>query len=137
MAGAYSAALPNSKVVIKYNNKNFNINELEPELRAHINYLNFIKNDFNKGGKLFETLYQGVTSNKMLTVDLAGIHAEVIATNEVIIQLKQINEFSGIQDLDKIHVLVKGKVSSRGYENMCRCSNCFQILYGVKTIGNK
>lgn len=73
----------------------------------------------------------------MLTVDLAGIHAEVIATNEIIVQLKLINEFNGIQDLNKIHVLVKGKVSSRGYENMCRCPHCFQILDGVKTIGNK
>ena len=91
-----------------------------------------IKDDFDAKGKLYTTLYTGVPADKMLTADIAGIHAEVLAINDVIIQLKAINKFS---DLSDIKVLVKGKVNSvRGYENMCRCPHCFHITNGVNTI---
>ncbi len=137
MAGAYSPDLLNSDVVIKYNTKTADITALEPEIRQHIEYLQLIKNDFDAGGKLYQKLYSNVPNGKMLTADKAGIHAEVLAVNEVIKQLKYAGKFNGIQDLNKIEVLVKGKVSSRGLENMCRCPHCFHIIDGVKTIGNK
>lgn len=137
MAGAYSPDLPSSDVVIKYNTKTADITALEPELRQHIEYLQLIKDDFDAGGKLYQKLYSNVPSGKMLTADKAGIHAEVLATNEVVKQLKVAGKFNGIQDLNKIKVLVKGKVSSRGLENMCRCPHCFQIIDGVKILGNQ
>ena len=137
MAGAYSPDLSNSQVVIRYNTNGFDASILEPELRQHLEYLNLIKLDFEKKGKLFEKLYTGVPANKMLTANAPGMHAEVLATNEIIKLLKLENKFTGIQDLNKIHVLVKGKVSSRGFQNMCRCPHCFQIINGVKVIGNQ
>lgn len=59
----------------------------------------------------------------------------MLATNEVIKQLKTAGKFSGIEDLNKIEVLVKGKAVSFG--NMCRCPHCFHIIDGVKMIGNQ
>ncbi len=56
------------------------------------------------------------------------------STNIVIKQLKQAGKFNGIQDLNKVHVLVKGRAS---FGNMCRCPHCFQIIDGVKMIGNQ
>ena len=134
MAGAYSPDLPTSNVTIKYNDKNFNVSYLEDELKQHLEYLQMIKNDFDNGGKLYQKLYSNVPEFKIQNAEIAGTHAEVIATNEVIIQLKADNKFSGIQDLNKIHVLVKGRAS---LGNMCRCPHCFQILDGVKMIGNQ
>ncbi|HRG53180.1 MAG TPA: hypothetical protein PLL00_10120 [Bacteroidia bacterium] len=137
MAGAYSPDLPNSQVVIKYNTNNFDVSTLEPELQRHLEYLKLIKNDYEKGGKLFQKLYTGVPEEKMMTANIPGMHAEVLATNEVIKQLKYAKKFNGIEDLKKIHVLVKGKVSSRGFENMCRCPHCYQIIDNVNIIGNE
>ena len=135
MAGAYSSDLPNNAVVIKYNNKNFDINTLEPELKQHLGYLKLIKDDFDKGGKLYNKLYSNVPLQKIENAASPGIHAEVIATNEIIKQLKQAGKFKSIQDLNKIQVLVKGKLSS--IKNMQRCPHCFHILDGVKMIGNQ
>jgi hypothetical protein len=134
MAGAYSPDLPNSNVTIKYNDKNFNVSSLEPELKKHLEYLQMIKNDFDNGGKLYQKLYSNVPEFKIQNAEIAGTHAEVLATNEVIKQLKQAGKFNGIQDLNKIQVLVKGRAS---LGNMCRCPHCFQILDGVKMIGNQ
>ena len=133
VAGAYSPEL-GGNVVLKYNDKNFNVNLLEPELKQHLDYLTMIKNDFDKGGSLYQKLYSNVPLEKIQNAGLAGTHAEVLATNEVIKQLKQAGKFNSIQDLNKVHVLVKGRPS---FGNMCRCPHCFQIIDGVKMIGNQ
>ncbi len=119
---------------MKYNDKNFNVSLLEPELKQHLDYLTMIKNDFDKGGNLYQKLYSNVPLEKIQNAGLAGTHAEVLATNEVIKQLKQAGKFNSIQDLNKVHVLVKGRAS---FGNMCRCPHCFQIIDGVKMIGNQ
>lgn len=93
-----------------------------------------INQDFDKGGKLYEKLYSNVFFEKIQNAGDVGKHAEVLATNEVIKQLKAVGKFNGIQDLNKVHVLVKGRVA---FGNMCRCPHCFQILDGVKMIGNQ
>jgi hypothetical protein len=136
IAGAYSPEL-GGNVVLKYNDKNFNVSLLESELKQHLDYLTMIKNDFDKGGNLYQKLYSNVPLEKIQNAGLAGTHAEVLATNEVIKLLKNApggSKFNGIQDLNKIHVLVKGR-STLG--NMCRCPHCFQIIDGVKMIGNQ
>ncbi|MFQ3577074.1 MAG: hypothetical protein SNJ77_11630 [Cytophagales bacterium] len=107
VAGAYSPEL-GGNVVLKYNDKNFNVSLLEPELKQHLDYLTMIKNDFDKGGSLYQKLYSNVPLEKIQNAGLAGTHAEVLATNEVIKQLKQAGKFNSIQDLNKVHVLVKG-----------------------------
>jgi hypothetical protein len=132
IAGAYSPEL-GGNVVLKYNDKNFNVNLLEPELKQHLDYLAIIKNDFDKGGNLYQKLYSNVPLEKIQNAGLAGTHAEVLATNEVIKQLKKAGKFNSIQDLNKVYVLVKGRPS---FGNMCRCPHCFQIIDGVKMIGN-
>jgi hypothetical protein len=133
IAGAYSPEL-GGDVVLKYNDKNFNLNSLEPELKQHLDYLQLIKDDFDKGGKLYEKLYTNVPLEKIQNAGEAGKHAEVLATNEVLKQLKSSGKFNSIQDLNKIYVLVKGRPS---FGNMCRCPHCFQIIDGVKMIGNQ
>jgi hypothetical protein len=133
VAGAYSPEL-GGNVVLKYNDKNFNVNLLEPELKQHLDYLTMIKNDFDKGGSLYQKLYSNVPLEKIQNAGLAGTHAEVLATNEIIKQLKQVGKFNSIKDLNKVHVLVKGRPS---FGNMCRCPHCFQIIDGVKMIGNQ
>ena len=133
VAGAYSPEL-GGNVILKYNDKNFNVNLLEPELKQHLDYLTMIKNDFDKGGKLYEKLYTNVPLEKIQNAGEVGKHAEVLATNEVIKQLKATGKFNSVEDLNKIHVLVKGRPS---FGNMCRCPHCFQIIDGVKMIGNQ
>jgi hypothetical protein len=133
LAGAYSPEL-GGNVILKYNDKNFNINLLEPELKQHLEYMTMIKNDFDKGGKLYEKLYTNVPLEKIQNAGEVGKHAEVIATNELIKQLKIAGKFNSIQDLNKIYILVKGRPS---FGNMCRCPHCFQIIDGVKMIGNQ
>ena len=93
-----------------------------------------IKNDFDAGGKLYEKLYTNVPLEKIRNANVPGRHAEVLAVNEVIKQLKHVGKFNGIQDLNKIYVLVKGRPA---FGNMCRCPHCFQIIDGVKMIGNQ
>lgn len=121
-------------MILKYNDKNFNVNLLEPELKQHLDYLTMIKNDFDKGGKLYEKLYTNVPLEKIQNAGEVAKHAEVLATNEVIKQLKAVGKFNSVEDLNKIHVLVKGRPS---FGNMCRCPHCFQIIDGVKMIGNQ
>ncbi len=132
VAGAYADEL-GGDVVIRYNNNNFDIDLLEPELKQYLDYLQMIKSDFDAGGNLYQRLYSNVTPEKIRNAGLVGKHAEVLATNEVIKQLKQAGRFNGIQDLNKIEVLTK----SRRFGNMHRCPHCFQILNGVRMIGNQ
>jgi len=133
IAGAYSPEL-GGNVELKYNDKNFNVDLLEPELKQHLDYLGMIKQDFDKGGDLYQKLYSNVPIEKMQNAGEVGKHAEVLAPNEVIKQLKLAGKFNGIQDLNKVYVLVKGRAA---FGNKCRCPHCFQILDGVKMIGNK
>ncbi|MCA6392172.1 MAG: hypothetical protein IM607_12360, partial [Cytophagales bacterium] len=133
LAGAYSPDL-GGNVVIKYNDIGFNTSTLEPELKIHISYLSLIKMDLDNGGNLYQKLYTNISHEKLLVAGDVGKHAEVIAVNEVIKQMKVAGKFSGLQDLNKIHVLVKGRPA---YGNMCRCPHCFHITNGVKMIGNQ
>ncbi len=132
-AGACSPDLPAEMVVIKYNNKNFDVSKLQPELRQHLAYLDLIYKDAGLGGNLFEKLYRGVDRTKLNFANIPGIHAEVLAVNEVIIQLKAANKFTSIADMSKIRVLVRGNP----YGNMCRCPHCFFLTFDAKTVANQ
>jgi len=134
VAGAYSHELGGS-VIIRYNNRSFDVNQLEPELKQYVDYLQMIKNDFDTGGNMYKNLYSNVPELKIQNAGAAGFHAEVLATNEVVRRLKAAGKFNGMKDLNKIEVLVKGKSASFG--NMCRCPHCFYITDGVKMIGNQ
>jgi hypothetical protein len=134
LAGAYSPDLEDGTVAIAYNVKTFNVTTLEKELQDPLDYLVFIKEDYDKGGKLYQTLYSNVPWKKIENAGIPGAHAEVLAVNEIVKLLKKANKFHSISDLGKIHVLVKG-ISK--YGNMCRCPHCFQILYDVIMIGNQ
>jgi hypothetical protein len=140
LAGAYCPKLESQKgyVSLKYNDPNFSVQTLQPELQQHIDYMNFIRSDaVDGGGTLFEKLYAGVTQRKLFAADFAGIHAEVQAVNEIITLMKAEGKFNSMEDLKDIYVLVRGpKIKGAANSNMIRCPHCYRILLGVTMVGN-
>ncbi|SHM83372.1 hypothetical protein [Chitinophaga sp. CF418] len=140
LAGAFCPKLTKEKgfVSLKYNNPDFDVATLEPELRTHLDYLNFIRDDAEAGGKIFEKLYTNIKKTKLLAADKAGIHAEVQAVNEIIKKMKAEGLFNSLEDLKDIRVLVRGpKMKNLGTNtNMIRCPHCYRILLGVNMVGN-
>jgi len=64
----------------------------------------------------------------------AASHAEVLALDAVIKEMKRAGIYSSKADLDKVSILVKGKGD---WGNMSRCPHCFHLTDGVKMIGNQ
>jgi hypothetical protein len=138
MAGAYCDEL-GGEVVVKYNLSSsekaaFNFNNLDPIIRDHIDYLNFIREDALNGGKLYEKLYSGVSKDKLIAAGEAASHAEILAMDEIIKKMRTQGIFKSKADLSKIKILVKGK---KEWGNMCRCPHCYQLSSDVKMIGNE
>ena len=117
------------------------VEDLEPELQEHIEYLDFIREDYKAHKALDQTSKKGVFNkllniakgkeNKLIQAGKPGSHAEVQVVNEIIKKLRQKGEQI---NLEEIFLYVKNK-SNR---NMCRCPNCFYILKDkVKMIGNE
>ncbi|MFL0112491.1 hypothetical protein V2594_06615, partial [Tenacibaculum maritimum] len=137
MAGAYCPEL-GGDVIVKYNlttaeKVTFNYNNLEPVIKDQIDYMNLIRQDALDGGNLYEKLYTGVTKNKIIAAGDAASHAEVLALDALIKEMKIAGIYSSKADLSKISVLVKGKGS---WGNMCRCPHCFHLTDGVNMIGH-
>ena len=138
MAGAYCDEI-GGNVVVKYNlspaeKSSFNYNSLDPIIKEHIDYLNFIRQDALKNGKLFEKLYTGVSKDKLIAAGDAASHAEILALDEIVKSMRLQGKFNSRSDLSKIQILVKGKGE---WGNMCRCPHCYQLSNGVKMIGNE
>jgi hypothetical protein len=138
MAGAYCDEI-GGNVVVKYNlspaeKVSFNYNNLDPIIKEHIDYLNFIRQDALNNGKLYEKLYSGVSKDKLIAAGDAASHAEILALDDVVKNMRAQGKFNSRADLSKIQILVKGKAE---WGNMCRCPHCFQLSNGVKMIGNE
>jgi len=138
MAGAYCAEL-GGDVIIKYNlttaeKLSFNYTKLEPIIKNKIDYMNLIRQDAVKGGKIYEKLYSGVSKNKLLAAGEAASHAEVLALDALIKEMKKAGIYRTSTDLSKISVLVRGKGT---WGNMCRCPHCFHLTDGVNMMGNR
>ncbi|WP_407265715.1 hypothetical protein [Tenacibaculum maritimum] len=125
------------------NERKFNklVEGLEPELREHVEYLDFIREDFKAHKALDQESKKGVHNkllniakgkeNKLIQAGKPGSHAEVQVVNEIIKKLRQKGENI---NLEEIFLYVKNKNN----RNMCRCPNCFYILKNkVKMIGNE
>lgn len=137
-AAATSPELKNPVVVLRKNDKTFEVTKLEDELQESIDYLNLIRDDMLEKGNLYQKLYTNISETKLKFAGRPGIHAEVLATNEIIKQLKFEGKFKSLADLKKINVMVKGfDRQANAFTNMCRCPHCFHILPDVNIFGNK
>jgi len=137
MAGAYCQQM-GGDVVIKYNLSTaekavFDYDKLDPIIKNSVDYLNLIRQDALKDGNLYEKLYTGVSLDKIIAAGDAASHAEVLAMDEVVKQMRAKGLFNSATDLSKIKILIKGKGE---WGNMCRCPHCYQLSNGVQMIGN-
>jgi len=109
---------------------------LEKELQPNIGFLKektkFVavqsvsaQNTYNFSERVSEYLANGGGD--------AASHAEVLALDALIKEMKIAGVYSSKADLSKISVLVKGKGS---WGNMCRCPHCFYLTDGVNMIGH-
>ncbi|WP_159280653.1 hypothetical protein [Tenacibaculum maritimum] len=102
MAGAYCPEL-GGDVIVKYNlttaeKVTFNYNNLEPVIKDQIDYMNLIRQDALDGGNLYEKLYTGVTKNKIIAAGDAASHAEVLALDALIKEMKIAGIYSSKAD---------------------------------------
>ncbi|WP_155761331.1 hypothetical protein [Flavobacterium columnare] len=118
------------------------INTLNPFLRKHIEYMDFIRKDCSDGnnGNLFEKLYAGrISQKKINNAQRPGIHTEVQILNELI-KDKTINS---VQDIQALNIMIVVKIKAKNFENsddhqhMCTCPHCFYITQGVNFIKNE
>ncbi len=129
VSGAYSSDLP-EVVKVMHTDHEFNTDLLEPELKERVNYVNMIFQDTINGGKLFETLYSGVSREQIIEAGRPGTHSEVLAINELIKELKKAGKFTSMEDLHKVTILTKGQTDNGEFQ-LKFCVNCFYILHEI------
>lgn len=143
-----SGSSNNGDVIVRYNRKKYNNikleandeayksfvnNELDPFLKQHVEYMDFIRKDNMIGkGSLYKKLYgNSVTENKLINMQRPGIHAEVLTLNSLI-KGKNVKSINDIKRLN-IKIVVKGKK----HGHMATCPHCFIITHGVDMINIK
>ncbi|WP_435262410.1 hypothetical protein [Tenacibaculum sp. nBUS_03] len=135
-------------VIVTYNRKKYNNikledndeaykafvdNELDPFLKQHLEYMDFIRKDNMIGkGSLYKKLYgNSVAENKLINMQRPGIYAEVLTLNSLI-KGKNVKSINDIKRLN-IKIVVKGKKNG----HMATCPHCFIITHGVDMINIK
>lgn len=133
VCGASSSDLPDV-VKIMYTDNDIDTNLLEDELKEKIPFMELIWTDAKSGGELYKTIYNGVNRQQIIDAGRPGTHAEVLAVNELIKELKAAGKFNSPDDFKKISLLTKG-FSEQGELRLNLCVHCFYLLDGVRMIG--
>jgi hypothetical protein len=130
VSGALSSDLPDI-VKVMHSDHEFNIDLLEPELRESVKFQDMIYQDAKNGGNLFETLLNGVEREHSIEAGRPGTHAEILAVNELIKELKNARKFNSLEDLQKVKVITKGQTDNEEMQ-LHFCMNCFYILREIQ-----
>jgi hypothetical protein len=135
VSAAQSSDLPDV-VKVMHTDHHADTSLLEDEFKEQIKFMDLIWTDAVNGGGLFEKLYPGVTRQQIIEAGRPGTHAEVLAVNELIKELKVAGKFTALdEDLLKIQILTKGQ-TDYGEARLELCVHCFYLLPGVKMIGS-